>query len=154
MASLNKVFILGRLGADPELRYTPGGQAVANLNVATNSWSGKGEQREERTEWHRVVVWGKQAESCDRYLKKGREVFVEGRLQTSSWEDKDGNKRYRTEINAMVVQFIGGMDSGDAPRGGGGERGPARPQDDQPKRQTQRPTAPEPEMPDDDDFPF
>ncbi len=106
-ASVNKVILVGRLGADPEIRYTPGGQPVATLRLATNEWSGAGEQREERTEWHRVVVWGKLAERCGEYLKKGRQVYIEGRLRTRSWEDRDHNKRYTTEIVAGTVQFLG-----------------------------------------------
>ena len=106
-ASVNKVILVGRLGADPEIRYTPNGQAVATLRLATNEWSGSGESREERTEWHRVVVWGKLAERCSEYLKKGRQVYAEGRLRTRSWEDRDGNKRYTTEIVANTVQFLG-----------------------------------------------
>ena len=115
MASFNRVFVLGNLGQDPELRYTAGQTAVATLNIATTeNWLGRDGQRQESTEWHRVVVWGKQAENCSKYLAKGRSVFVEGRLQTRSWEDKNGQKRYTTEINASTVQFIGGS-------GGGGQ---------------------------------
>lgn len=105
---MNKAIIMGRLGQDPELRHTAGGQAVCNLSVATSSYTGKGDDRKELTEWHKVVVWGNQAEACGNYLAKGREVLVEGRIQTSSWEDKDGVKRYKTEIVAHHVQFIGG----------------------------------------------
>jgi len=108
--SVNKVIVLGRLGQDPELKYTPSGAAVCNFTLATSeSWQGKDGQKQERTEWHRVVVWGKLAELCNQYLAKGRQAFVEGRLQTRSWDDKDGNKRYTTEINATTVQFIGGQ---------------------------------------------
>ncbi len=106
--SVNKVIILGRLGQDPELKYTPGGMAVCNFTVATSeSWADKAGQKQERTEWHRVVVWGKLAELCNQYLAKGRQVFLEGSLQTRSWDDKNGQKRYTTEINARTVQFIG-----------------------------------------------
>ena len=98
-----------RLGQDPELRYTQGGAGVTTLNVATNeNWVDKSGQKQERTEWHRVVVWGKQAENAAQYLKKGRQVFVEGRLQTRQWQDQSGNKRYTTEIVAQNVQFLGG----------------------------------------------
>jgi len=108
MASLNKVLILGNLGADPDFRMTQGGTAVAELRVATTEfYKTQGGDRGERTEWHRVVVWGKQAEHCHTYLKKGRTVFVEGRIQTRQWEDKQGQKRYTTEIVASNVQFIG-----------------------------------------------
>lgn len=107
--SVNKVILLGRLGQDPELKYTPNGAGVCNFSLATSeSWTDKNSgQKQERTEWHRIVVWGKLAELCNQYLAKGRQAFVEGRLQTRSWEDKDGNKRYTTEINANTVQFIG-----------------------------------------------
>jgi single-strand DNA-binding protein len=107
--SVNKVIILGRLGQDPELKYTPGGAPVCNFSLATTeAWTDKSGQKQEKTEWHRIVVWGKLAELCNQYLSKGRQAFVEGRLQTRSWDDKDGNKRYTTEINASTVQFIGG----------------------------------------------
>ena len=106
MSSLNKVLIMGRLGQDPELRYTANRTAVATLNIATTeSWSRDGE-RQENTEWHRVVVWSRQAENCSKYLAKGRPVFIEGRLQTRSWEDKTGAKRFTTEIIANNVQFL------------------------------------------------
>lgn len=107
--SVNKVILLGRLGQDPELKYTPGGSPVCNFSVATTeSWTDKSGQKQEKTEWHRIVVWGKLAELCNQYLAKGRQCFLEGRLQTRSWDDKDGNKRYTTEILANTVQFIGG----------------------------------------------
>lgn len=107
--SVNKVIILGRLGQDPELKYTPSGAGVCNFSLATSeNWTDKSGQKQERTEWHRIVVWGKLAELCHQYLSKGRQAYVEGRLQTRSWDDKDGNKRYTTEINASTVQFIGG----------------------------------------------
>jgi len=119
--SLNKVMLIGHLGSDPELRYTQGGAPVANFNLATNErWNDKGGQTQERTEWHKVVVWGKLAETCEKYLKKGRQAYVEGRLQTRDWEDKDGNKRYTTEIVAMTVQFLGGGGPGGGSGGGGG----------------------------------
>lgn len=109
MASLNRVFILGNLGGDPELKVTPGGMTVTTFNVATNDiWTDKNGNRQERTEWHRVVVWGKQAEHCNQYLKKGRTVFIEGRIRSRQWEDKQGQKRVTTEIVATSVQFIGG----------------------------------------------
>lgn len=118
--SLNKVMIIGRLGQDPEVRYTQSGSAVSNLNVATSeNWTDKQGQRQERTEWHRVVVLGKTAENVGKYLKKGRLVFVEGRLQTRSWDDKEGNKRSTTEIVADTVQFL---DRGDSPSGESGPR--------------------------------
>ena len=101
--------ILGRLGQDPELKYTPSGTPVCNFSLATNDyWVDKAGQKQERTEWHRVVVWGKTGENCGQYLSKGRQAFVEGSLQTRSWEGKDGQKRYTTEVVARNVQFIGG----------------------------------------------
>ena len=107
--SVNKVILLGRLGQDPELKYTPGGAPVCNFSLATTeAWTDKQGAKQEKTEWHRVVVWGKLAELCNQYLAKGRQAFLEGRLQTRSWDDKDGNKRYTTEILASTVQFIGG----------------------------------------------
>lgn len=114
MSGVNKVIIVGRLGGDPELRYTPGGQAVARLSVATSeNWTDKQGQKQERTEWHRVVVWGKLAEICGQHLAKGRQVYVEGRLQTRSWDDKaTGQKKYSTEINAQTVQFLGAPGAG------------------------------------------
>jgi len=109
MSGVNKVILIGNLGADPEMRYTPGGAAVCELRLATNeSWTDKKGERQERTEWHRVVVWGKRAEVVSKYLSKGRQVYVEGRIRTRSWEDKEGNKRYTTEIIADNVQFLGG----------------------------------------------
>lgn len=105
---LNKAMIIGNLGSDPEVRFTPSGQAVANFSVATNeSWNDKQGQRQERTEWHRIVVWGKLAELCGQWLHKGRTVYVEGRIQTREWE-KDGQKHWTTEIVANNIQFLGG----------------------------------------------
>jgi single-strand DNA-binding protein len=112
-ASVNKVILIGNLGAKPELKYLPSGQAVCELRLATNEkWKDKNEQTQEKTEWHRVVVWGKQGENCAQYLDKGRPVYVEGRLQTRSWDDKTtGEKRYMTEIVATSVQFLGGREN-------------------------------------------
>ena len=105
-AGINKVILIGRLGADPEVRYTANGGAVANFNLATNeSWTDKAGQKQEKTEWHRIVVWGKLGELCGQYLTKGRQAFVEGRLQTREWNDKDNAKRYTTEIVAQNIQF-------------------------------------------------
>jgi len=119
MGSVNKVILVGNLGRDAELRYTPGGAAVATLNMATTEvWNDKGGQRQEKTEWHRVVLWGKTAESLNEYLTKGKQVYVEGRLQTRQWDDKDGNKRYTTEIRGDRVVLLGG--GGGGGRGGGG----------------------------------
>ena len=120
MATLNKVMILGNLGRDPEVRNTQSGRTVANFSVATTDSWGTGEDRQERTEWHQVVVWGKSAEACGQYLTKGRQVLVEGRLQTRRYEDKDGVTRYATEIVAQQVQFMGGK-NGNGSGGGQGE---------------------------------
>lgn len=106
--SVNKVILVGHLGADPEIRYTQSGAPVANLRIATNeNWTNKSGQKEERTEWHRVVAWSKLAELAGQYLSKGRQVYVEGRLRTRNWDDKEGNKRYATEIVATNIQFLG-----------------------------------------------
>ena len=109
MGSVNKVILVGNLGRDAELRYTPGGAAVATLNMATTEvWNDKAGQRQEKTEWHRVVLWGKSAESLAEYLTKGKQIYVEGRLQTRQWDDKDGNKRYTTEIRGDKIVLLGG----------------------------------------------
>jgi single-strand DNA-binding protein len=120
MAGVNKVILIGNLGRDPELRYTQSGQPVANFTMATTeSWNKRdGSGREEKTEWHRIVAWGRTAELCAQYLAKGRTVYVEGRLQTREWEDREGKKQRTTEIVANTVQFLGGN------RGAGGA-GPA-----------------------------
>ena len=119
MASVNKVILIGNLGRDPELRYTQGGQAVASFSIATTeNFTKKSGERDERTEWHRIVAWGRTAELCAQYLSKGRSVYIEGRLQTREWENKEGQKQRTTEVVAQTVQFLGG------PRGQGA--GPAR----------------------------
>lgn len=106
---INKVILVGNLGKDPEVRFTPNGQAIAKFPVATTEkWKDQQGQLQERTEWHNVVVWGKQAETCGQYLAKGRQVFIEGRIQSRSYDDKDGNKKYITEIVAQNVRFLGG----------------------------------------------
>jgi single-strand DNA-binding protein len=121
MGSVNKVILVGNLGRDAELRYTPGGAAVATLNMATTEvWNDKAGQRQEKTEWHRVVLWGKTAESLGEYLTKGKQIYIEGRLQTRQWDDKDGNKRYTTEIRADRVVLLGGGGGRGAGGGGGG----------------------------------
>ncbi len=131
MGSVNKVILLGNVGNQPELRYTQSNQAVTELRIATNdSWTDKDGNRQERTEWHSVVVWGRQAENCERFLSKGRPVFIEGRLQTREYTDKEGQKRYKTEIVASGVTFLGGRGEGSGPgdagpqdgEGGGGVR--------------------------------
>lgn len=134
MSSVNKMIAIGNLGADPEIRFTPGGQAVANFRIATNeSWTDKQGQKQERTEWHRIVVWGKLAELCGEYLTKGRQCFIEGKLQTREWTDKEGKKNYTTEVVAQNVQFLGGKGegAGAGPRraasGGADDYGPPPP---------------------------
>lgn len=120
MASVNKVIVLGNLGADPEVRYMPNGGAVVNLSVATSSqWKDKSTgERREKTEWHRVVLYNRLAEIAGEYLRKGRSVYVEGRLETRKWQDKDGSDRYTTEIIGDQMQLIGGRDSGGSMGGG------------------------------------
>jgi len=105
--TVNKVILIGRLGADPELRYTPNGDAVANFRIATNRvWKDQEGNQQQRTEWHRIVAWRKLAERCGEYLKKGSHVYIEGRLETRSWEDKNGNKRFVTEIITNQMQML------------------------------------------------
>jgi single-strand DNA-binding protein len=126
MGSVNKVILVGNLGRDAELRYTPGGAAVSTLNMATTEiWNDKQGQRQEKTEWHRVVLWGKSAESLTEYLTKGKQIYVEGRLQTRQWDDKDGNKRYTTEIRGDRIVLLGGG-GGRGAAGGGGYGGASR----------------------------
>jgi len=119
MSSVNKVILIGNLGAKPELKHLPSGQAVTEMRLATNEvFTDKNKEKQEKVEWHRVVVWGKQAESCAQYLDKGRQVYVEGRLQTRSWDDKKTNeKKYTTEIVASTVQFLGGKPGGKSDEG-------------------------------------
>lgn len=125
MGSVNKAILVGNLGKDADLRYTPAGAAVASFSMATTeTWIDKSGQKQEKTEWHRIVVWGKVAEALAEYLKKGKQVYVEGRLQNRQWEDKDGNKRYTTEVRSDRVVLLGGngggrrRDEGDDPTGG------------------------------------
>lgn len=140
MASVNKVILIGNLGRDPELRYTPGGKPVASFSVATTEqWTGKDGAKEERTEWHRVVAWGRLGEICGEYLHKGRQVYVEGKLQTRSWEDRDGNKRYTTEVIASTMHMLGPS----------GRPGKGEPSDGQPPYPVDEPVT----IPD-DDIPF
>ena len=130
MASVNKVILLGNLGRDPETRYTTGGDAVTNLNIATSEqWKDKSGEKQERTEWHRVVLFGRQAEIAGEYLKKGRSVYIEGRLQTRKYTDKDGVEKYSTEIVGDRMQLLGsGRDAGggDAEFGSSGGPPPRR----------------------------
>ncbi len=132
MGSVNKVFLIGNLGRDAEQRHTTNGTAVSNFTLATTDmWTDKSGQRQERTEWHRVVVWDRQAESLQPYLTKGKQICVEGRLQTREWNDRDGNKRYTTEIRADRITLLGGRGGAGGGSGrpdaadGGAESGPA-----------------------------
>lgn len=115
--SVNKVILVGRLGQDPEVRYTQGGTAVANLRIATDeTWKDQSGERQQRTEWHTVVLWRRLAEICGQYLSKGRLVYIEGKLQTRSWQDREGNKRYSTEVQADNMVMLGGRsEEGQAP---------------------------------------
>ncbi len=119
MGSVNKVILVGNLGRDAELRYTPGGAPVATINMATTEvWNDKAGQKQEKTEWHRVILWGKTAESLSEYLTKGKQIYVEGRLQTRKWNDKEGKERYTTEIRGDRVVLLGGGGGGGGGRGG------------------------------------
>ena len=121
MSGVNRVILVGNLGADPEVRYTPSGQAVANFRIATSeSWTDKAGQKQERTEWHRIVAWNKTAENCGEYLKKGRQVFIEGKLQTREWTDKENKRNWTTEVVADKVVFLG---RGDGQHDHGGQAG-------------------------------
>jgi single-strand DNA-binding protein len=129
MASVNKVILIGNLGKDPEVRYLPSGDAVANISIATTeTWKDKGGEKQEKTEWHRVSMFSKLAEIAGEYLKKGSQVYIEGRLETRKWTDKEGHERYTTEIRADRMQMLGS-------RSGGSER-MAPPDDDVPARST------------------
>jgi len=123
---VNKVILVGNLGADPEMRYTQSGTAVANFRLATSErWTDKAGEKQERTEWHRIVAFGRLAEICGEYLTKGRQVYVEGRLQTRSWDDKEGQTRYTTEIVAREMKMLG--QRGDASGPGAGRPKPPKP---------------------------
>jgi single-strand DNA-binding protein len=125
--SVNKVILVGRLGRDPETRYTGGGQAVANFSVATDeTYKDKAGERQKRTEWHKIVVWGKQAEIAQQYLKKGSLIFIEGRIQSREWQDKEGQKRTSFEIVATNFRMLGGRGDGGGSGGGGASMGGAR----------------------------
>jgi single-strand DNA-binding protein len=123
--SVNKVILVGRLGRDPEVRFTSGGQAVANFSLATDSsYKDKNGERQKKTEWHKIVVWGKQAEIAQQYLKKGSLIFIDGRLQSREWQDKEGQKKYTTEIVVNDFRMLGGKSDGMAAgAGAGGGRG-------------------------------
>ncbi len=143
MGSVNRVILVGNLGADAELRYTGGGLAVAHFRVATTEvWKDKDGQRQEQTEWHRINLWGKQAEAVSQYLIKGKQVYVEGRIQTRKWQDKEGQDRYSTEIKADRVVLLGS---------GGGTRGAA---DREEVQHQAAPAGTVADLPDSDDVPF
>ena len=156
---VNKVILIGNSGADPELRYTPGGTAVSNFSIATNeSWTDSSGERQERTEWHRIVVWGRLAEICNQYLRKGSKVYIEGKLQTRSWEGQDGLKRYTTEVVARDMQMLdtrGEMGGMDGSYGGGSSQGggQAKPQSDASASDDTATSEPPPYAAD-DDLPF
>ncbi len=123
MASVNKVILIGNLGRDPETRYTTGGDAVTNIRLATtDTWKDKAGEKQEKTEWHSVVFFGRQAEIAGEYLKKGRQIYVEGRLQTRKWQDKEGQDRYTTEIVADRMQMLGSREGSGAPASEPAER--------------------------------
>lgn len=153
MGAVNKAIIVGNLGSDPEVRHTTGGQSVANFTVATNeSWTDKAGAKQERTEWHRIVVWGKLAELCGEHLSKGRQVYLEGSIQTRKWEDKSGVEKYTTEIVARVVTFLGSKSDGGGQRSGGRDDfGPPPPGFGDDKRQR---GVGGPPGPSDEDIPF
>lgn len=127
MASVNKVILVGNLGADPEMRYLPSGEAVANIRIATtDTWKDKDGNKQESTEWHRISFFGRQAEVCGQYLKKGSQIYVEGSIRTRKWQDKEGQDRYSTEIKGDRMQMLGGRQGmGDAPPRESGGAGPA-----------------------------
>ncbi|MDH5752494.1 MAG: single-stranded DNA-binding protein [Deltaproteobacteria bacterium] len=166
MSNLNKVMLIGRLGQEPEIRHTQSGQMVANFSLATNDyWKDKQGQKQEKTEWHNIVVWGNQADFVQNYVHKGRLVYVEGRLQTRSWEDKTGAKRYTTEVVANTIQLLDrqgdsqgqghspsqGQGQGQGQGGAYRESGPP-PQQQSYNEQNQQPPGNEPYM--EDDIPF
>lgn len=152
MASVNKAIIVGNLGRDPEMRYTQSNTAVCNFTVATtDTWSDRNGEKQERTEWHRIVAWGRLAEICSQYLQKGKQVYIEGRLQTREWEDQQGQKKYTTEIVAQTMQMLGRP--GDF-QGGGGGGGGGQPRQAQQSQGGNDPFGDPPMGNDDDDLPF
>ena len=125
MAGVNKVILVGNLGKDPELRYAPSGMAIANFNIATTeTWKDKSGAKQDKTEWHKIVAFNKLAEICGEYLNKGKQVYIEGRIQTRQWEDKDGNKRYTTEVVAQTMQMLGPAGEKGAASASGGAGAP------------------------------
>jgi single-strand DNA-binding protein len=146
MASVNKVILVGNVGRDPELRYTQGGQPVASFSIATNErFKDKEGNWKDRTEWHRIVAWARLAEICGEYLRKGSQVYVEGRIQTRDWEDKEGNKRQTTEVVALSMQMLG--------RRGGEGGGPSTGDESQARSGGEDPLGP-PSSGADDEIPF
>jgi len=149
MASINKVILIGRLGKDPEIRSTPSGTSVARFSLATDEkFTDRNGEKQERTEWHNIVAWGKLAEICGQYLKKGKLVYIDGSIRTDSWDDKEtGQKKYRTEIIASTMKMLDrrGDDEGGSYSGGGGYAASRKPASS---------SAPGPEMEDDEEVPF
>ncbi len=140
--SVNKAILVGNLGKDPELRYTPSGKAVASFSLATSErWTGQDGQKQESTTWHNIVIWGRQAETAKEYLAKGRQVYIEGRISNRSYDDKDGNKRYISEVVAQNIQFLG-------------SRGDQRPAAEPGEKPDASPPPPGETGADDDDLPF
>jgi single-strand DNA-binding protein len=156
MASFNKVFLIGNLGRDPELRYTQAGRPVATFSLATTErWTSKDGEKQQRTEWHNIVLWGRQAEVANQYLKKGSSCLIEGRITNRSWEDKDNVKHYRTEIEGVNLQLMSGR--GDGGYGGGRSEPPPQPDeyfDSYPEPLASKGSAPEPPAGGGDDLPF
>lgn len=153
---VNKVILIGNLGSDPEVRYTPDGVPVANFSLATTeSWNDRNTgERQERTEWHRLVIWRRQAEVAQQYLKKGSKIYVEGKLQTRSWDDQSGQKRYTTEIVVFDMQMLDSRGEGGGSGGGGGGRDAGYNAGGQNAGPAAQPDAPPPPGGDDDDLPF
>ena len=148
MRGVNKVILVGNLGRDPEVRYIKDGTAVANLRIATSeNWNDANGQKQERTEWHRIVAWGKLAEIAKEYMTKGKQIYVEGRLQTRSWDDREGNKRYTTEVRADQILMLGTR--GDS---GGARDVPSSPDETRPPDSPQPPD--QPFQATDEDVPF
>jgi len=153
--TVNKVILIGRLGADPDIRYSPNGVAVAKFNLATNDPVSVGEGKwEERTEWHRIVTFGKTAEFCGNYLAKGRQVFIEGSIRTNQWEDQQGQKRYSTEIYARDIQLLGSAEAQGQAQGPPGDRNQASSATGAPRRSAAEELPPNPGDAPDDDIPF
>jgi len=155
---INKVILVGNMGNDPEVRYTPSGAAVTTISIATTeSWKDKDGNKQEKTEWHRVVFFGRLAEIAGEYLKKGSQVYIEGKLRTNKWQDKEGQDRYTTEILANEMQMLGGRsgDSGSGGFGGGGQSMPSAPRANNNNNNQQQNNNPAPNFDDfDDEIPF